>query len=404
MSRQPIVRSPDLQHLVDDGFTVRIVAGLLVVEDVPFVDSSCKVHVDGKLVMPLELAGEVVRSPGDHTASFVGGIPCTAAGTELTKIINGHGPTHLGDGIIAACSFSMKPVHNDGRYVDFYDKVTKYVAAITGHATAIDATARATVFRPIQADDDDGSPFNYVDTASSRAGIGAVNDKLRGEQVAIVGLGGTGEYILDLVAKTHVHAIHIFDGDDFQTHNAFRAPGAPSLEQLNAAPLKVDHFSELYGNMRTGIVVHPFEIDESNVNLLREMTFVFVAIDSAPAKRPIIESLLRFSIPFVDVGMGVELVDGHLTGMLRTTIVTPDKFDHATARIPFEDTAGPDDYPSNIQIAELNARNAAEAVIAWKRYRGFYADLDAGHSSTFTIATNHTVNSDHRVAFDPEGD
>ena len=40
---------------------------------------------------------------------------------------------------------------------------------------------------------------------------------------------------------------------------------------------------------------------------------------------------------------------------------------------PLVDTAD-DIYKSNIQIAELNALNAALAVIRYKQLRGFYAD------------------------------
>ena len=60
--------------------------------------------------------------------------------------------------------------------------------------------------------------------------------------VAIAGPGGTGSYVLDLVAKTPVRDIHLFDGDSFMSHNAFRAPGAASLEELRALPKKVDYF------------------------------------------------------------------------------------------------------------------------------------------------------------------
>ena len=35
----------------------------------------------------------------------------------------------------------------------------------------------------------------------------------------------------------------------------------------------------------------------------------------------------------------------------------------------------------NIQIAELNARNASDAVIRWKKYRGIYADMTGEQSS-----------------------
>ena len=66
--------------------------------------------------------------------------------------------------------------------------------------------------------------FKYVDTASSRVGIGAVTEKLKVGPLAIVGLGGTGSYILDLVAKTPVAEIHLFDGDKLGQHNAFPLP------------------------------------------------------------------------------------------------------------------------------------------------------------------------------------
>ena len=51
------------------------------------------------------------------------------------------------------------------------------------------------------------------------------NRKLELGSVAIVGLGGTGSYCTgSLLAKTHVKNIHLFDGDVFEQHCAFRAP------------------------------------------------------------------------------------------------------------------------------------------------------------------------------------
>jgi hypothetical protein len=402
MSQRLISRNEDLLRLQNEGYSLDIVGGKLLLRDVPFVDSDRIVHHDGILVMPLELAGEVVKPPADHTASFGGGIPCTSTGATLTTVVNGHCQSDLGHGIVITCTCSMKPVSNGGKYPDFYKKVTNYVAAIAGHASALNPDAKATVFRPIPKDEDNDSPFKYVNTASSRAGIDALNAKLHDEHIAIVGLGGTGEYILDFVAKTEVETIDVFDGDDFRSHNAFRAPGAPTLEELNAAPLKVDYFLGIYSRMREGIITHGHRIDETNVHELREMTFVFIAIDDAPAKAPIIRALTEWGIPFIDVGMGVDEVDGHLTGSLRTAVVTPEKNDHASVRIPVIEVAGPDDYKTNIQIAELNARNATDAVIAWKQYRGFYADLGTEHFSVYSIATNHIINGDPLVIPDIE--
>lgn len=393
MSRRPIARSEDLQRLQEDGYTLRIVRGRLVVDDVPFVDHQGTVHHDGALVMTLTLAGETTTPPDDHTAFFVGGVPCDRHGVSLASIINNTNSVDLGDGLVASCYFSAKP-RETGKYADYHQKVTVYVAHIAGPASSLDPSAAATRFRPIVPDGDDDGPFKYLDTASSRAGIDALDDHLKDEKIAIVGLGGTGEYILDFVAKTHVPEIHTFDEDRLLTHNAFRAPGAATLAQLDARPLKVEYFSEVYGGMRRGIVPHPYRIDESNADELRDMSFVFIAIDDAPSKDPIIVALRKFGIPFVDVGMGVEMIDGRLTGIVRTTSATPDKSDHIPDRIAVAEGGVEDDYRSNIQIAELNALNASLAVIRWKKHRGIYADLGTEHHSVFAIATNHLVNAD----------
>ena len=235
MSQRPIVRSDDLRRLRADGYTISLVGGNLIVRDVPFVDSSGAVHDDGVLVMPVTLSGDTAQKPPDHTAYFVGQVPCYAAGKPLHKIINNTSPKDLGGGFTACCYFSAKP--RTGNYRDFYDKVTTYVALVSGPAQLLQPDVTARRHRPVAADVDDG-PFNYVDTASSRAGIDAINDRIRGDRIGIIGLGGTGEYILDLIAKTPVAEIHTFDGDRFLTHNAFRGPGAPTLEQLEAAPTK----------------------------------------------------------------------------------------------------------------------------------------------------------------------
>lgn len=95
--------------------------------------------------------------------------------------------------------------------------------------------------------DDQISVFNYLDTAST----------LRTRSLASLGTGGTGGgYILDLVAKTPVREIRLFDDDDFLSHNAFRVSGAPSLEELRDAPNKVHYLKGIYERMHLGIVAH----------------------------------------------------------------------------------------------------------------------------------------------------
>ncbi|MDT8870736.1 hypothetical protein RAA17_05285 [Komagataeibacter rhaeticus] len=77
--------------------------------------------------------------------------------------------------------------------------MTTYVAVISGPATTLQPGVSARPYAPPEPEDE--SPFNYMDTASARAGIGALTERLTRDRVAIIGLGGTGSYVLDLVAK-----------------------------------------------------------------------------------------------------------------------------------------------------------------------------------------------------------
>ena len=57
-------------------------------------------------------------------------------------------------------------------------------------------------------------PFKIPNTFEARAALGPVQDRIRDQRIAIIGLGGTGAYVLDLVAKTPVNEIHLVDSDD----------------------------------------------------------------------------------------------------------------------------------------------------------------------------------------------
>src|SRR3546814_16169321 len=130
--------------------------------------------------------------------------------------------------------------------------MTAKVVLLANGGAALDPEVTART-RRVVANDDPESPFVYRDTASSRAGIGEVAQKLMGERVAIVGLGGTGAYVLDQVAKTAVARIDLFDDDYYLQHNAFRAPGAASLEDLRERPTNVHPFAGVYSRMHRHI-------------------------------------------------------------------------------------------------------------------------------------------------------
>ena len=181
--------------------------------------------------------------------------------------------------------------------------MTTYVNLLSTPAQRLDPSATAKTFGVVESVDDD-SVFNYLDTASSRAGIGHLTEKLKVAAVAIVGLGGTGSYILDLVAKTPIGQIHLFDGDRFGQHNAFRAPGAPSIETLRGVPTKSEHFQRIYSKMHKHIHMHG-HMDEATIGLLDDMSFVFVAVDHGPTRKLVADHLEEHGVHFIDVGMEV---------------------------------------------------------------------------------------------------
>lgn len=394
MSHRPIARSADLSRLLADGYDISIRAGHLVVKRIPYV-TAAKAVAYGMLITKLNLQNDSTREPDDHTIFFAGEYPCDQNGHPIEAIRNTSNRVKIAEDLFADHRFSAKP-QPKGRYDNYYDKVVNYAAILSGPANAVDASVRPNPGSFIPAAEDDDSVFKYLDTASPRAEIAAATAKLEMRKVVIVGSGGSGGYVLDLVAKTPVEEIHIYDGDIFHQHNAFRAPGAISGDELAAEPKKVVYFEGIYSRMRRGIVSHPEHVDASNIDQLRDADFVFVCIDDGPAKAFIIEKLEEFGRSFIDVGMGIFLQDGALGGVLRVTTSTPAKRDHVRAkkRISLSKADGGNEYDRNIQTAELNALNAALAVIKWKKLCGFYIDLEHEHHSTYSIDGNEMTNED----------
>ena len=391
MSLQLINLNPDLKRLADEGYLIEVKGGLLLLHEIPYVNAQKQVRF-GTIVSSLTLAGDLTQKPDTHVVHFIGELPCDAEGKPLTKLVNQSGNFALSGGLVAHHMFSSKP---PGGYPNYYEKMKTYASILAGNAAVVRPGVRSAVTRLPEEEEQEDCVFNYAETASDRVGIGALTDLLKPERVAIIGLGGTGSYVLDFVAKTPVREIHLFDGDEFLQHNAFRAPGAPTIDELKAVSKKVDYFKGIYSKMHRGIVTTPEKIDATNHHLFDGITFAFICIDGGAAKKAIIEKLEALNVPFIDVGMGLELTDGSLGGILRVTASTPEKRDHVhQGRISFGDGGWLDIYSSNIQVADLNALNAVLAVIKWKKIRGFYRDLEKELHCTYTTDGNMLLNGD----------
>lgn len=384
MSNPPIVPDVSITRLLADGYDMLLQSGHLVIRRLPYLAPS-GLRRDGRLVLPVTEAGGVLTDATDHRIWFAGEEPRDENGGLLASL----NPHDFGVGERAEYMLSFKPPGD--RYPTIYEKIRQYAHILRNAAWQVDDSVTGTPGGSYQVVPDD-LPLVYPDTNTTRAGLITLNTLFRGHTIAIVGVGGTGSYILDLVAKTWVDRIILIDGDQFAPHNAYRAPGAAALEVVNAEVNKAEYFAVEYGRMHTGITAHAVALTADNIHLLDGATFVFLAAADAEGRPAIMQHLRARDVPFIDVGMSFREGESGLTGIAKVAAYLPG------AELPLPTTAatppGDDDYSSNVQLAELNALNAILAVVRWKRYLGFHATHEQSNLAVYKLFTNEIRNGD----------
>lgn len=366
-SRNPFVK--DLEEL---GYDVDFVGGFLVLYGLPYLGAD-RALKHGDLVSKVRLNADGAIDPptGDHQTWFRGEQPCAESGESL-KMGWAENRLPVAPDFEASHAFSFKLKDENGGlrdYVSIDEKIETYVAIITG--PAISAHPKATPLRAIaKKAAAQSTPLRYPDTSSANYGLNDVSDLLRGKKVAIVGLGGTGSYILDLVVRTFLERIALFDADKIHMHTIFRMPGCFG-EAIGQG--KVEALAQYYSKWRPGIEANRERITEENVAKLGEFDFVFVSVDDGAARRLIVDWLTSHEIPFVDTGMGLNPSAVGLNGVVRITGVDRAVFERTIGTVglpqlnPLED-----EYRKQAQIAELNALNASLAVVRFKQHFGMF--------------------------------
>ena len=140
VSHELINRSPDLARLRDDGYELDIRAGHLIVSHVPYVMPQKTIGF-ADLVSTLTLAGDVTVVPDTHVAMFTGEqYPCDQAGAPLLKLFYQSARREIAPGLVINHTFSAKP---QGGYPNYYEKMTTYIAHISGPAEALNPSVSA---------------------------------------------------------------------------------------------------------------------------------------------------------------------------------------------------------------------------------------------------------------------
>ena len=371
MPASPTAPDPHIQRLVDERYEVTIDGGYLIVDRIPYVTSAREIAW-GALICPYRNVGGVPQLDNDHQCWFTGSMPHRADGTSLEDSMVSEKRPQTIAGRPVQMRFSNKPDPIGDFFDNHYNKVMHYIRKLSRHAKDIDPAVSANSVGSYRRREVP-SVFHFANDAIAQGGLDAIADKMRLRRVCIVGVGGTGSYLLDALAKEEIERIDLYDDDDIEPKNAFRMPGAMSRENAYAGHKKALWLESCYAAMRTGVKGHAKRIDVDNVAELAGADFVFIAVDHGPSRGIIARFLVEQGIPFIDVGIGVDkrVEVAALIARARVTLVTPDTA-HLVDELPTADDSEEAVY-NNVQVLEINAINAMLAVIRFKQHLGFYA-------------------------------
>lgn len=386
-----VSHNPDLARLVERGYAVAFDQGHLIIRDIPYLGPDGNLEL-GAIVSKLVAVDSEVMRQEDHQIYFAGLHPHDLLGRPVSNM--GGGPKSIAlasehSDVVVQRSFSNKP-SDTGKFRDHFAKIESYVAIISG--PAIEKYGVTPYTFKVDKTEVADPIFKFQDTLTSRAGIAELNCRFENEKIAIIGLGGTGAFLLDYAVKARIPEIVGFDGDDFHVHNAYRSPG--KLGEAELGRKKAEVYQDRYEPFRHGLSLKATYITNDSAAEFEGVTFAFVCVDRGGARDEIFELLIQLGIPFIDVGMGLKQKDGPINGMMRVTFFPTENAAELKAKNLAETSDAADNlYRDNIQIGELNALNACFAMIRYKQLRAFYRSDEATIHSLFEVADLSVVNA-----------
>jgi hypothetical protein len=381
-----VSHNEDVRELVDKGYAVGFDSNYLIVRDIPYLDDKGTLQW-GAFATKLVFTDPEHVVQHNHQVFFAGSHPHNSDGTPIANLGPAAATLPLSEAaadVVVQLQFSNKPIVNGEKiqYANFFYKIDNYANIIHAPAHA-KYGAHPYTYRYVETVAED-SVFKLHDTLTSRAEIGHLSAKFKNEVVALIGLGGTGAYLLDFLVKTAVKEIRAFDRDEFHVHNAFRSPGRLDLGEFRQP--KADIYQARYENFRHGLKAQAKFIDASCAADFEGVTFAFVCVDKGSSRAGIFDLLIAMKIPFIDVGMGLNRKKGPLDGMIRMTYYPPEEAQRLREKNLAETSDRPDDeYRVNIQTGELNAFNAALAIMKYKQLKGFYFEEDPSFHLLFGV-------------------
>ena len=234
MSNSLISHNEDLSRLKKEGYHIKVCGAYLIIENIPYLtkDSTIK-KADIVTSLDIDPSTQIIKQlndHSDHTVWWTGEMPYTAEGKSMKEDLcceewsNGH---DLGKGIIAYTRWSKK-IRQGGKkrgYKDYYEKIETYVNEVSFHAENKTPGILALSKSGKSIEIDLSTRFAYINTSLYRNGTKGIEDKISDEVIAVIGVGGTGSYLVDILSKTNIKELHLYDDDIMETNSAFRLAG-----------------------------------------------------------------------------------------------------------------------------------------------------------------------------------
>ena len=378
------------------GFTVVVGPDMVAAKGVPCLlrdrtVSFCTIEksFDPENGKPDERIGEAVHAVRITTDEARDGRVYNANGTMIGSYLDGDDKTWSN---ISIRKGSQSSPEEDASPNDVIHRYAKQIVGAVSASGYYEPTSLA-----------DQGPFKIPNTFEARAAIGPVQNRIREQRIAIIGLGGTGAYVLDLIAKTPVNEIHLLDADHIDWHNFMRAPGAPTCEEVEsvreARLLKVNYYHSKYASLRDGIYAHPIRVDNSTVFgeflIAYPLNYAFVCIDQlkdsdSPRQDVVYSVLSEAGIPFIDSGVSITIEDRAVRGVVTTSAYSAGclKWKYA---IPNARVWGYMPGYRNVQLPEVNALAASLAVMEWRRRTEQYVSESESFLHKFRTETPRIV-------------
>ena len=346
------------------GFTVTMESDIVVAKGVPCLFAnrtvgSCTIEksFDPVSRAPNGCIGSAVHAVRITTDGAQDGRVYHADGTPIGNYLNGDKQTWSN---ISIRKGSPSSPEGDASASEVIYRYAKQIVGAVAESGSHDLSTFA-----------DPGPFKIPNTFEARAAVGPMQDCIRDQRIAIIGLGGTGAYVLDLIAKTPVAEIHLLDSDEVDWHNFMRAPGAPTAEEIElrhkGCLRKVDYYHAKYASLREGIHAHAVQVNSPSMfaELLsgHPVDYAFVCIDQrkeceSPRQDVVYDALSEAGVPFIDSGVSITLENDSVSGSVTTSAYAAGSLEWKDA-IPNARVEGNAPGYRNVQLPEVNALAAS---------------------------------------------